>query len=437
VLKTDKSKLSFRVGKKYYVDNWNISPQLNPDVLEVFISEAINVAFISEKDSLGFVIEPDSTYNFVVIMNDTILANTQIKAIKEIPKATFSESYKKENNGKTFVEIPEVYELFQIILALTPTGKGDHYIVQKETEYYKTIINQFDKYKNEKIISIIDSLIAPNLLFHCELKLDAYSFEFNDKSKIVQSKIYNITSRKNTNTLKPYIHLIQEFADRIDFRQFYNENKLLYQNQISFYKDSVDVDGMHNWLSKNFPGTDINVMKIIFSPLVHGWQNANTITNNDFTEVFSHVNFPYYNKKKYSPESNMLLRGNAIFTELNHYYIGSAGERFNFYDKLKSALGDLSKWLDYSKTAKNYNDPGSCFDEYMNWGLLSLWYLDKANQSEANTLIVENEDNMTNKRGFLKFKEFNTYLVKLYKSKKRNETIIDLYPKIINWFNEN
>lgn len=157
---------------------------------------------------------------------------------------------------------------------------------------------------------------------------------------------------------------------------------------------------MHNWLGKNFPGTDVNALKIIFSPLVNGWQNANTITDKGFKEVFTHVNFPYYKSRNYSHESNLLKRGASIFTEINHYYIGSVGERYNYYDKLPSALGNLSKWIDYSKTAKNYNYPRSCFDEYMNWGLVSLWFLDKANQVEANRLIVENEDFMTNGRGF-------------------------------------
>ena len=437
VLKTNNNKLSYYVGDKYYKDGWNITPELNPDILNITINRKTSVAFVSECDSLMFIVKPGEIIDFLVLQNGTIKANTQIKAERDVKKAKFTKEYKKTNNGKTFVEIPEVYELFQVILALTPTGKDGHSIVQKETEYYKTVINQFDKYKDEKIISIIDSLIAPNLIFHCELKLDAYTFEFNSKGKIVQSKVYNITSRKNTNTLKPYIHLLQDFVDKTNFRQFYNKNKALYQNQISYYKDSADVEGMHKWLGKNFPGTDINVLKIIFSPLVNGWQNANTITNNGFTEVFAHVNFPYYNSAEYSPEANVLIRGTAIFTEFNHNYIGSTGEKFNYYSKLTSALGNLSKWIDTSKTAKNYNDPGSCFDEYMNWGLVSLWFLDKANQSEVNTLISENEVYMTKGRGFIKFKEFDTFLIDLYKNKKPNETIADLYPRIIKWFEMN
>jgi hypothetical protein len=436
VLRTNMQKLSYSIGNDKKND-WNISPELNPDILNFTIERKTSVKFFSECDSLLFNVKPGENINFIVLQNDTQKATIQIRAERYLEKAKFTREYKKMNNGKTFVEIPEVYELFQIILALTPTGKDGHYIVQKETDYYKTVINQFDKYKNEKIVSIIDSLIAPNLIFHCELKLDAYSFEFNDKDKIVKSKTYNITSRENTNTLKPYIQLLQDFADKTNFRKFYSENMQLYQNQISFYKDSVDVGGMHNWLSKNFPGTDINVIKIIFSPLVYGWQNANEISNNGFTEVFAHVNFPYYDSKKYSPESNVLERGIFIFTEFNHNYIGSVGLRFNFYQKLRPALGDLSKWLDYSKTAKNYNDPGSCFDEYMSWGLVSLWFLDKAGQSEANTFIAENKDWMSKGRGFIKFKEFDTYLINLYKNKMQNETITDLYPKIIKWFEMN
>lgn len=238
MLTTNCKKLSYYVGHEFYKDGWNVSPEFNPDILNITIKRKTPVAFVSDCDSLQFIVKPGETIDFIVLRNGTIKANIQINTEKnrDIRKAKFTKNYKKKNNGSTFVEIPEVYELFQIILALTPTGKNDNKIIQKETEYYKTVINQFDRYNNEKIISIIDSLIAPNLIFHCELKLDAYSFEFTNKSKIVQSKIYNITSRENTNTLKPYIHLIQDFAEKTNFRQFYNENKLLYKTKLVFIK---------------------------------------------------------------------------------------------------------------------------------------------------------------------------------------------------------
>lgn len=437
ILKTNKSTLSYRIGNEYQKDGWNISPQLNPDILTIQISKKTKVSFVSEKDSIGFVVKPGNTYDFIVLQNDSIIAKTQIIAKKLIQKAIYSTSYKKAHDKNIYVEIPEVYELVNILFALTSTGKENNQIIEKSIPYYSTVLNHFEKYKNEKIVFIIDSLISQRLIYHCELKLDAYSFEFNNQSKIIKSKIYNITSRENSNTLEPYIPLLQDFADKTKFRQFYNENKSMYQDQIRFYKDSIDVGSMFKWLNVNFPNTECNSIKIVFSPLVSGWQNSNTLQYNNFTEVFAHVNFPYYFSNNFSPLANLLIQGNAIFTELNHNFLSSQYDKYDYSSKIYNAVHNLNNWIDTLKPARNYYNTRACFDEYMNWGLVSLWYIDKAPKEEKEKLFENIEDFMTNQRGFTKFDAFNRFLIWIYQNIKPNETISDLYPTIINWFGEN
>jgi hypothetical protein len=437
ILKTNKSNLSYWIGNEYQKDGWTISPQLNPDNLTIQISKKTNVSFVSEKDSLCFVVIPGNTYEFIVLQNDSIIAKTQIIAEKIIQKANYSTAYKKEHDNTIFVEIPEVYELVNILFALTSTGKANNQIIEKSIPYYLTVLNHFEKYKNEKIVSIIDSLISQRPIYHCELKLDAYSFQFNKQSKIIKSNIYNITSRENSNTIEPYIPLLQDFANKTKFRQFYNENKSMYQEQIRFYKDSIDVESMFKWLNVNFPNTECNSIKIVFSPLVSGWQNSNTLQNNNFTEVFAHVNYPYYFSNNFSPVANLLIQGNAIFTELNHNFLSSQYDRNDYSSQINNAIHNLNNWIDTLKTARNYYNTRACFDEYMNWGLVSLWYLEKAPKAELEKLFENIENFMTNQRGFTKFNAFNRFLIKIYQNRKPNETISDLYPTIINWFREN
>ncbi|HEX2629510.1 MAG TPA: hypothetical protein VHM26_10865, partial [Chitinophagaceae bacterium] len=48
---------------------------------------------------------------------------------------------------KIEVSIPEVYELSNIILALTDYGKADEWEVQKRTNYYNDVINYFEPVK--------------------------------------------------------------------------------------------------------------------------------------------------------------------------------------------------------------------------------------------------------------------------------------------------
>jgi len=55
-----------------------------------------------------------------------------------------------------------------------------------------------------------------------------------------------------------------------------------------------------------------------------------------------------------------------------------------------------------------------------------------ANQQDV--LIKRVNRMMVKNRGFTRFREFNTFLMDLYDSKKKKETIADLYHDIIAWF---
>lgn len=69
--------------------------------------------------------------------------------------------------------------------------------------------------------------------------------------------------------------------------------------------------------------------------------------------------------------------------------------------------------------------------------LVALRYIDYAPPAEQPTLIANIEDMMVNIRGFRQFKEFNQFLVKTYKARKKGQTVAELYPVIIGWFEEN
>jgi len=43
---------------------------------------------------------------------------------------------------------------------------------------------------------------------------------------------------------------------------------------------------------------------------------------------------------------------------------------------------------------------------------------------------------MTRRRGFPQFAAFDKFLIELYKNRKPNQTLADLYPQIIEWFEQ-
>lgn len=408
--------------------------QANPMYFTLAIKTPDTISIVSETDSIAFIVYPKDTMIFDVVRDqgqDTL--HCFIDIIEKQEHANFSEEYKRTHQGKTFVEIPVVYELVNIIYALTPTGKTDANIVRRNTPYYEEIITYFGKYEQEPIVGLFDSLLQKGRYHH--IKMDAYAFYFED-DKIKKSPTFNIISWGNNNTLEPYIESLQSFANKSGFKKFYAQHQPFYQNQIATYRDSIDTNEMKLWLERHFPSTRYNALKVIFSPLVSGNQSSCNFDNNGFKELQAHVNYPYKWKalEQYPSDIVALIRGNIVFTELNHGYINPEADKSTNLKGIVEAFDDLSEWTEEQKPATNYDSPSQCFNEHMNWGLVSLRYVDYASAEYLPQIIADIERMMVNDRGFTKFAEFNQFLVKLYQDREEGQLLADLYPQIIDWF---
>ena len=440
VLKSHTYNISIRDGDDFRKGRWNIDPKVNPDVYEAPM--AINqkhklVTFITDVDSLQLSVEMGKTYPFVILVNEKDSAFTQVKTVQSA--VNFSSEYIKSHQGKTLVEIPAVYELVNIIIALTNTGKNKTGLVVKNTAYYHALLNWFSHYDQEPIVKKLDSVLSVSYVEYFSIKMNAYSFRFNSKGKIVPSEVYDrLTS---VNTLKPFLADLQHFADQSKFGLFFKQHQSLYNQLIRAYRDSIGVLEMQTWLGKNFPQTKYNSYKIVFSPLVGNNQSANWFEYNGFKEVQAHVNFPYRDeaeKKEFSSEALHVKDGNIVFTELNHNFIGPEGQKLEYQNKLNAAFANITTWITEGSPAENaYNNARACFDEYMNWALVSLRYIDYAPPLEQAKLIATMEKYQVEVRGFKKFGEFDQFLVELYKKRSEGQVVADLYPQIVDWFVKN
>ena len=442
VVKTSGKTVEILVNGELITSTWTLDSQLRPDVFDAYIyGKSASVKFISDRDSITFDVEPGKNYPFVFVINGKDSAFTEIKGIKQVPRAVFSDDYKKKYSGATSVEVPEVYELTNIVFAITETGKKDNGLIFKDTPYYQEVLKWFEPFAKELIVQRINAELSNGDGAYHALKMDAYSFDFSDQGEILKSKTYDRIGRANVNFLEPFISDLQVFSDKTKFKEFYQNHSPLYKKQIEIYRDSVSVPLMQAWLIHNFPSTNYESFKIIFSPLVAGNQSASWFENNGFHEAQAHVNFPYGiydNQKSWSKESSFVMAGNILFTELNHAFIGPEGAKPQYRDRISRAFSDLDVWNEKGKPAQlGYNNPSSSFDEYMNWALVSLRYLNYAPKREQENLITGIEKMMVQNRGFKKFAEFNQFLVSLYKNRTREQTVADLYPAIVSWFETN
>lgn len=444
VIKSNVSVISIQDGKQLKKNFWTLAPEARPDVYE---AELINgkphkVTFITDIDSISFTVKEGQTYDFI-IQKGNDLCYTQIIGKRFIPAAVFDKKYQAAHRGKMFVEIPEVYELVNIAIALTPTGLQDKNLIYQNSAYYAEMRKWFDKHKGHPLLADLDAALKKNPNSYFTLKMNGYAFEFDRDGKILKSKVYDRTGFRGerSNTLQPYLTQLQSFADASNFRRFYKENAQTYNEQIAFYRDTSNLAEMKRWLDKNFPASsDYDTYKIIFSPLVAYNQSTTWFESNGFKELQPHVNFPYQHDLRrffqglMSERAEIIYRGNIVFTEINHGYINLEAERYS--DRIVKAISNRDRWVEKSKGSGYYGGIGA-FNEYMNWGLVSLRIVDYAPKEEQATMIAAIDQMMTKSRGFPQFAAFDKFLVDLYRNRKAGQTVADLYPQIIEWFEKN
>ncbi len=389
-------------------------------------------ALVSKSDSISMILRPKRNTVFKIVRasgGDTVTCvfTTQ----KLVKPASFSEKYKAENEGKTIIEIPEVYELINIVFALTEYGKTG--AIEKGSSYFKTVINHFTPYNQDPAVRSIDSLLKfePGY-FYLHLKMDSYAFVFSG-DKIINGGIYDRIATGKKNELEYYIPLLEKFAKKSGFRTFYKNNLNYYSSLKKDFGDNINITGMKSWLENQFPATKYSAIKVIFSPLV-GWnQSANFFNDNGFKEAQAHINYPFIDSENKNLAADVLQgrRMMIAFTEINHAYLNPEAEKYG--KAISDAYKDLSKWTTAGKPSSSYNNSLVCFEEYMNYGLVALYYSDIFDRKTFNSLTISLERNMVDFRGFQRFGEFNRELLRLYKNKKTGQTIADLYPTIIEW----
>jgi hypothetical protein len=183
---------------------------------------------------------------------------------------------------------------------------------------------------------------------------DERSIQFDANGRLVQSRVYDRTSFSANADSSARSSAAAVLRGLLDFRAFYASHDRSTTRR-SFYRDTADVDAMLAWLNRSFPGSHAyDSHKIIFSPLVAYSQSATWLESNGFRELQAHVNYPYPEDVKrrtrgasLSKEAETVLRGDIVFTELNHGYINPEADRYADRVLLATSARDL--WVDSAR----------------------------------------------------------------------------------------
>lgn len=324
------------------------------------------------------------------------------------------------------IQIPENYELSNILLALTDYGKADESEVQKNSRYYKEVIRFFDSVKTHPLLKKIN-YSREQWEDYLSFRTDAIAFSFDPASNQLKRKS-EFKANTGHDPFDKNIALINDFIKQSHFRSFYKVHQLYYDSIVSSYRSYYMLNEMTAFLKKECAITPVvqkkEEYKIILSPLVgrmNCHRNISKTTVADFPSLtLVLIDQPSANKPDKTEQAVAI---HTLFTEADHGYIDPISKKFE---------KELNAKMEYTKWDKGSGYAGiPVFNEYMTWALYDL-FIKKYFPAVADSVCTQ-WHYQNGERGFFASSAFAKKLAGLYKTKTALQTLTDLYPGMIQW----
>jgi len=381
--------------------------------------------------------------SLIIILGITYLINPEYVQNKAIdvfmPTVTINDDYK----NKIVVENPEVYVLMQIACSLTETFQKDNNLVNKKKAYYKDFEAHFSLYKNHELVVKLNDFLKKNPygMDQHAIRLLSLNYDINSDGKLIDNKTIHVNSilstlfKSKAFLISENIDLIENFANKSDFKTYYHNHKEHYNKLVYNYNQFCDFQNMKNWLEKKFTN-QYQSYRIIFSPLTGGFHNTMSFKSHDksMEQTFMFVSAPSkdienLSEKEFEIAASKMAR--IVFTEIDHNYVNPLTDKYR--EKLESSMISYKDWN--NQKGNMYNSKYSTFNEYMTWGVFNLYAYDTYSTENIDTIIKIQTDFINDKRKFHRFREFNTELFKQYKENSKSK-IEKLYKPMLNWIEE-
>jgi len=204
-------------------------------------------------------------------------------------EVNFDQEYIEQNDNTVSIEINEVQELIYIIFANTKFAKANPRMVKSNTSYYNEMIKHFSEYENLPIVLEFDKLLEENILYYFVIAGNAYGYRFENKN-IVPTGVYNFPAKGvgnlevELNPIPELINNLEEFAQKSEYRKFYEQNKKYYSSLKNDYQNYAQIDLQTKWLKDRFD-YKINSFRVLTSPLISSMNATQTFENKGFKEA--------------------------------------------------------------------------------------------------------------------------------------------------------
>ncbi|MCX2739493.1 DUF4932 domain-containing protein [Pontibacter anaerobius] len=431
-IKSNAENITYAVNDTEKRSSWKISPELKPDRLQVECKQKkTKVAFVSDVDSITFNVKVGDTVRFAVLYE----GKEALTEIVGVPKnVNFTKKYIREHQGKFSVEVPEVHELANILVAISKIGQQDSNMVDMTTPYYKEVMAHFSPYKNHPVMDVVNQHITKvfdneSYWYYYAMKMNACAYVFDKKGNIKNEGIIRKMGFSNQgDPILANLALIEDFARKSNFRKFYRQHLPYFNELIRTYRTQNPITQQQEWLERIFGFTYGNY-RVTFSPLVGGAHSTQSFEDNGFDQTVMFVRRVDLNPK-YNEKVNEMRNTRVVFTEIDHNFVNPTSDKYA--KQIDEVFGDRAKWVMESNGTSAYSSPYNVFNEYMTWSIYSLYCLDKFSAEDNATFIPIMEHQMEKKRGFIRFADFNQKLISLYEENPKL-SIDELYTAMLDW----
>lgn len=403
--------------------------------------EGNNIMVWTQKDTITipYVNAPFEQKLLITIasINDTTIYKLRFNA----QSSKFSNSIIIDNRGKISFQIPEIYELANIILFLSECSvlTKNHL---ENSEYSKIVLNHFASFKNHPLIQILNNkcLNGNYWSVYYGFRENSICYKFEDNNLIEYSTQFKHVYSDNTyiqgGEFRSLLYLIQDFINQTNYRSFYKRNIKYYNKLESRQNELLPIQSMWDWLEQEFPQR-MDSYKIFFSPLIEGSHSTQKFYKGyfkqpEYLECIMFINSPETidANTEYSEAVKKGLMSGIVFTEIDHNYVNPTSS--NNFNAIKSLLLNKDQWAT-KEAQEHYQSEYAIFNEYMTHSLFCLYVSERYSEQDR-IKIINQRIKLMERRGFIKFDQFNEKLINILKN--RRLTVYEMYPEIIEIMKE-
>ena len=324
------------------------------------------------------------------------------------------------------VEVPEVYELANVILSLTNYQTLAAHTVLAGP-YLTQVRAHFDSLRSHPLIAALNARLTSGGFWNYDayygFRENSFAYQFG-AAGLMHSTAYT-QPWGGTDVFSQEIKRVEDFASRSGFRAFFTNHAALYADQIQRYEELVSIQRMWTWLETHFPDR-YGRYHIVFSPLINGSHSTQRYTTGGVRETVMFIAGPDVVANTVGASIRTAHLERLVFTEIDHNYVNPATDR---YARLvRFVFKDVNAW---NSDPNNYRSSIATFNEYMTWAVFNLYARDTYDAATATEVREAVIKSMVQNRRFTKFREFEQVVMDVYAAAGAQACIPNLYGEIL------